>query len=619
MPTTTLPSPEGRIVLPACDRFPDDVVSDDLVDALPRSELVRALAEGGVDAARALLRERAAQDPSLARRLERLRERVRRQAQRGLARTAGEYDARQEALGAAEREGEEALARQIEALEAQLRRARAAPREALSIPELGPVVTRALLVPGASWNRPPPRPGPLRRFLAWLGSLLARLFGRRPRAVGGASPGRAVPFAVPQADGRSIAASELGEVLARMTPEQEAELADRIGAEVRSTEEEIRRAAEAKRREAEAQRRRLEEERREALARDEQAVSRAVRDAEDRRLASELRERGWVQPVAGGLEVTYALVERFARLLFEGEAAAAPADIRFALRGGAATGIYEKARLRQPEEVARLDVPGSLLAARLAGSRHLDESTSYIYREATGESVHVVLALDRSGSMAEGGKLSAAKKALLALYVAIRRKYPTATIDVLAFDNTVDAMDLKDLWECRPGAFTNTAEALRVAHRLLAGRSASRRELFLITDGLPEAYTTPDGRVRAGQLDVAMEQALLSARPLSRLTPLRFTMILLRSEHPEYEAAARTIARTIGGELVVTDPARLGIELLVRWARGGSEATERRPLAPAEPAGSAPSGPVPRRNGTAGRRRRADRRMGGGWAPASSP
>jgi len=249
-----------------------------------------------------------------------------------------------------------------------------------------------------------------------------------------------------------------------------------------------------------------------------------------------------------------------------------------------------------------LDLVGSLLAARFTGSRHIDESTSYVYREVTSERVHVVLAFDRSGSMSESGKLEAAKKALLALYVAVRRRYPDATVDILAFDNDVQVLDLVELWECKAGAFTNTAEVLRATHLLLRASRASRRELYLITDGLPEAYTDPEGRVHSGQLDLAMERALERARELHTVFPLRTTMILLRSEHPEYEVAARTLARTLGGELVVTEPANLGVELLVRWAHGAE--TERR-LTPAPPP------PTPAPAAGRARRRRADRRMGG--------
>ena len=257
-------------------------------------------------------------------------------------------------------------------------------------------------------------------------------------------------------------------------------------------------------------------------------------------------------------------------------------------------------------KVAHLDVSGSLLAARLAGLKHIDESVSYIYREVTAERVHVVLAFDRSGSMAEGQKLEAAKKALLALYVAVRRRYLDATVDVLAFDNEVQVLDLVELWGCRAGAFTNTAEVLRAAHLLLAASRSSRRELYLITDGLPEAYTDEDGRVRSGQLDVAMERTLERARELATVSPLKTTIILLKSEHPEYESAARAIARTLGGDLVVTEPANLGIELLVRWARG-TEVERRVSPAPRARSGGGPvrsPGPrsaAPRRPTDAGR------------------
>jgi len=409
-------------------------------------------------------------------------------------------------------------------------------------------------------------------------------------------------FAVAGGTGRTLGASPLGDTLARLSAPQRQELTDRVSRSLQGRERDLQREAEERRRTVEAQRRRLEEERAEAQRRAEAETERRLRDAEQHRLERELKERGFVAERGGELAVTYGLVERFARLLLEEESRRLPGDVRLSLKGGGATGVYEKARLRRPEEVAHLDVPGSLLEARLVGSRHIDESTSYVYREITSERVHVVLAFDRSGSMSEDGKLDAAKKALLALYVAVRRRHPDATIDLLAFDNTVTVLDLVELWETRAGAFTNTAEAIRAAHLLLQASRASRRELYLITDGLPEAYTADDGSVRSGQLDEALEHALARARELATVTPLRSTLVLLKSPHPEYEVAARSIARTLGGELVVTDPGRLGVELLVRWAHGSE--VEHRLAPPAPPPPTVP--PAGR-----GRKRRADRRMGG--------
>jgi uncharacterized protein with von Willebrand factor type A (vWA) domain len=447
----------------------------------------------------------------------------------------------------------------------------------------------------------------LEAFFARIAAFFRRLFGRKG-AKPKRTPGeRSVVFAQLGVGGRSIGSSELGEAIARLTPREREELSENVDKTLSARERDLRREAEAKRKDAEQQRRALEAERDEARQRAEEEAKNRVRDAESRRVERELKERGFVAEKDGTLAVTYGLVERFARLVLEEETRELPADVRMSLAGGASTGMYEKARLRQPEEIAHLDLPSSILAARQAGLRHIDESTSFVYREVTSERVHVVLAFDRSGSMAEGEKLPAAKKALLALYVAVRKRHPDATIDVVAFDNRVDLLDLVELWECKPGAFTNTAEALRTAFLLLRASRASRREVYLVTDGLPEAYTDSEGAVRSGNLPAAMEAALARARELATVRPLKFSLVLIRSDHPEYEAAAREIARTLEGTLVVTDPNRLGVELLVRWI--GRTETVRKPVVAAAP--ESPRTPPPATAKPKGKRRKADRRMGG--------
>ena len=604
---TTTPSSDDTFRLPDCTEYADDVVSDDLLDAVDSAALVRALAEEGVEGARRLLRQKSADDESLRERLERLRERLRRQGRRRVERVVEEYDQRVVALEEVQHRSDADVARQIAELEERLKAARAIDWSRLPPVDLLADVQSALLLSTASWNQPPPKPGVFARIRAAFARLFAwlkRLFSRKKAEAPGPSRGRRVLFASPVGEGRTLGPSELGNALAQLTPPQRDELQDNVASALRSRERGIEKEAEEKRRQAEAQRRRLEEERAEAQRRAEADADARARQAEEHRLERELKERGFVAEHQGELTVTYGLVERFARLLLEEESQRLPGDIRMSLRGGGSTGLYEKARLRRPEEVAHLDVPGSLLAARLVGSRHIDESTSYIFREVTSERVHIVLAFDRSGSMSEEGKLDAAKKALLALYVAIRRRYPDATIDVLAFDNDVQVLDLVELWECKAGAFTNTAEALRAAHLLLRASRATRREFYLITDGLPEAYTDEESRVRSGQLDVAMEHALERARELATVADLKSTVLLLKSEHPEYEPAARAIARTLRGEMVVTDPARLGVELLVRWAHG--EETERRVVSTAPTALPPPPAAAAR-----GRRRKVDRRMGG--------
>ena len=538
-------------------------------------------------------------------RFEALRERLRRQARRRIERLSGDYDRRRESLEVVGKAEQARLDAEMRALDERLRRARTLDLSKIADSGLLDEVSSALLLPDASWMKPPPPPGiweRIKAFFARIAEFFRRLFGRsKGRKAPPPRPGRPMTFAIASGEGRSLGASEIGDALARMSTDQQQELKDNVTRSLEARERDLRKAAEEKRREAERQRRALEEEREEARRRAEREVDAKVREAESKRVERELKERGLIAERGGQLQVTYGLVERFARLLLEEENRQLANDPRMSFKGSASTGMYEKARLLRADEIAHLDLPSSLLAARMQGSKHIDESTSYVYREVTSERVHVVLAFDKSGSMAEGEKLPAAKKALLALYVAIRRRHPDATIDVVAFENEVRVLDLLELWECSPGAFTNTAEAIRTAHLLLQSSRATRKEVYLITDGLPEAYTDEDGRVRAGQLDLALEHALARAGELATVKPLKASIILLRSEHPEYEVAARKLAERLHGELVITDPQRLGVELLIRWI-GGTETVRRAPTAP----GPAPEA-VPRK----AKRRRSDRRMGG--------
>lgn len=544
----------------------------------------------------------------MARRVAELRERLRRQFQRRVGRTMEEYGERAEEFERVRMRSEEALRAQLAELEGRLGRARALDLSRLVDGDLLADVQAALLVPDASWNRPVKRGlwARIKAFFARLAAWFRALFGGKKAARRSPPAGRDLTIASLAGGGRTLGPSALGEAIARLSPPQQGELKERVEGRIERKEQELQREAEAKRQEANSQRRALEAEREEARRKAELEADRWVKQAEEQRLKRELTERGLVAERDGELVVTYSLVERFARLLLEAQMRDSPGLAKLSPKGGGSTGVYEKARLRQPEEVAHLDIPSSVVAARLLGQKHIDEDTSFVYREVTSERAHIVLALDKSGSMDEGGKLVAAKKALLALYSAVRRKYPDAVIDVLAFDNDVRVLDLLELWECPAGSFTNTGEALRTAYLLLRSSRASRKEVYVITDGLPESYTAPDGTVRSGNLDVAMESALLRAAELSSVDPLRFTLLLIKSPNPEFEKAARLLTRSLNGELVVTDPDRLAFELLVRWA-GGTE-TER---APRTDAATAAPPVAARPGGRPGRRKKADRRMGG--------
>jgi Mg-chelatase subunit ChlD len=607
------------ICLPDCQALPSDVEVEDLVDLLPKDRLIRSLAEEGWEGVSRLLRSEGDRSPELARRIERLRERLRREASRSLSRLATHYQRRLEELEALRLERQKAWRQDQERLRGSLGRGTRLSADLLaSDANWLDAVRSVLVVPPDALRKAlaPPRPSWWARLLLFLRRIWAAirsLFRRgSPRRSGGetASPaGRPLLLATLASEGRNLTPETAAEILRDLTPEQREVLRREAESRLRDKARSV--AQESRRTEEELRRRRddLQREEQEARERERQRWEQQSRGIAEEKVREELRERGYLQERQGRLAITYHLIERFARLLWEEQARQIPGLLRYSFRGGASTGIYEKGRLRESVEVARLDIVSSLLASRLAGSRRIREDTSLVHREVRSESLHAVLLLDVSGSMAERGKLEAAKKALLALYAAIRRRYPDALIDVAAFDNEVRVLDLLHLWETPAGSFTNTAEALRVAHELLRSSRATRKEVYLITDGLPESYTDARGQVHSGQLDRAMAQALQRARELRTVTPLDSTLVLLRSENPAYEVAARELARTLQGKMIVTDPQRLAFELLMRFTEG--QVLERTPspsLARGEEEGlPRPSGPEYLRTDSARERRRLRR------------
>jgi Mg-chelatase subunit ChlD len=617
-----IPGEAGAICLPSCEDLSDELIDEELTTVLPSRELVRRLAESGVAGAQELLREEEKRGGRLAERLASLRERLRRQITRQTHRALDEYRSRELALDARFVQRRTTLAGELSDLDRARARARALdPRDLRLDSALFGAVRQALLLPDEAFRAAsePERRSIWARIVAFFRALLARLARLFRRGSKVPAPAATGP------KGRTLTLGRISELGRVLTPDSAEALVGSLSeaqraALARSAERSLERTRTetdaAMKQLASEQRRAQEDLRTEAqMAREraERRMDEEVRQGVEARLRSELAERGLVRERGGQLAVTYGLVERFARLVLEDESKSLPEDLRMSLQGAASTGLYEKGRLRQSDEIARLDLVSSLVESRLKGSRHLDEQSSYVYREVRAESLHAVLLLDTSGSMSEGGKLAAAKKAFLALYMAIHRRYPDATIDVATYDNEVRVRDLVSLWEAPPGAFTNTGEALHVAHSLLAGSRASRKELYLLTDGLPEAYSTEDGRVLSGQLDRAQAYALSRARELRRVSPLASTIVLLRSNDPAYEEAARELARALGGSLVLTDPARLAFELLVRFVGGRvEERTPREAASLRAPRATTPTGPQPIDNARARRKARRAAQAAGG-------
>ncbi len=604
------------IHLPDCTLVPEEPTDEDFLTLLPRGEVVRALAERGLEGALELLRTEEARGGDLSRRIAGFRERLRRQASRSISRLTRDYEKKMDDLDSVRVRSRRLLKEEVERLRTSLDRAREFSRDSLvGDANLLEAVRSALLLPSDALKASlEVRLTLWQRIRAWFARLFASLKGLFRRGK------KEEELPVPKSKGRELTLARLAVLGRSLTPEMTGDLFQEMTPEqLTALQESARKNLQSRERDLEKKDRRDEDsyrQRRESLAKeseDAKRLSEKTAQEEERkkvadRLTTELKERGWVSERGNHLAVTYSLVDRFARLMLEEQEKALPEGLRLSLRGQASTGLYERGRLRERIELSRLDLPGSLLASRLRGSRHLLEEESYVYREIRSESIHAVLLLDVSGSMAEGGKIVAAKKALLALYMAIHRRYPDSIIDIVAFDSQARALDLVQLWEAQPGSFTNTGAALQIAYQLLQSSRASRKELYLITDGLPESYIDPTGVVKNGNLEKSLAFALARARDLSTVQTLVSTLVLLRSDNPSYERAARDIVSVLKGYVVVTDPRKLAFELLVRFASDRvvemqMESEGRQPSAVKPPSAAEAMA----RGGTARERRKARR------------
>jgi Mg-chelatase subunit ChlD len=268
---------------------------------------------------------------------------------------------------------------------------------------------------------------------------------------------------------------------------------------------------------------------------------------------------------AGNLQITARLIDRFAEIALAGELRNLPSKYSFSMgRTPVQQGTFERDRLRTVDEVSRLDLVESLMTARLSHphDRHLSEDDVRVNRELTGSTLHVVLVFDKSSSMDENRRIQAAKKAVLALFKAVKRKDRRNLVDLVGFDTEVRPMDLVQVWEAKPSGFTNTGEALKVARELVEKSSQDLKIIYLITDGFPEAYTD-DGRGIAGDNARSLAFALEQAAALVRVRNLRLVHILLEPREKMFVEAAERIAGAARGRLITTDPNRLAADMLM--------------------------------------------------------
>jgi len=306
------------------------------------------------------------------------------------------------------------------------------------------------------------------------------------------------------------------------------------------------------------------------LLRLEEEATDGPRQQVQKEVTDYFRRMGYLREGPEGPALTSRMIDRFAELVYSQEMEALPSKLQARMgQSEALQGTYEKTRMRTISEISRMDTVESLVQARTMHPkyRHMEDEDLIINHEVSSERSHVVLMFDKSSSMEENNRLLAAKKAVLALYKAAKRANPRNIVDLATFDTTVNITDLNQLWDSTPSGFTNTGEAIKVSRDLIRTSRADKKLIYLITDGLPEAYTTAEGKSRAGDRKQSLDYALDQAGRLSRVRDQRMIVLLLEPETEMYVQAATQIAKKAAGSLIVTDPKHLAGEMLVHYAR----------------------------------------------------
>jgi Mg-chelatase subunit ChlD len=291
-------------------------------------------------------------------------------------------------------------------------------------------------------------------------------------------------------------------------------------------------------------------------------------------LLSTLTHMGLLQrggPEDSDYEITEVLVEKFAELLYTELKGSKWGHRERRGRQISDTGVYDKERLRTVDEESRMDLLTSVTNGRInhPGDRGLYDSDIVVMREVSTSELHAVILVDISGSMEENGRLEAAKRAALALVQAVKRDNPRNLVDIISVSTRARPVTLREVMRMEPHGFTNMQEAFALAQGLMASSRSDRRLVFLVTDGMPEAYTGLDGNPVAGDLAKAMDLALSEAERLGRLEGMSFVMFLLEPKDPAYLKAARRIADAGSGSVITADPQQLATQMLGSYYGSG--------------------------------------------------
>ena len=218
-------------------------------------------------------------------------------------------------------------------------------------------------------------------------------------------------------------------------------------------------------------------------------------------------------------------------------------------------------------------IKNSLLRGNSGGRIQIHPQDFEIYETDTTISTTTVLLIDMSWSMSWGNKFAAAKKVGIALEELIRTKFVRDRFYIVGFFTV--AVELKphqlptlDLSLADP--FTNMQDAFLLAEKLLSKHNDSNRQIILVTDGQPTAYT--EGGILQVEWPVlgisprAFDETLRAVHLLTK-HKIRINTFML-DDNPVLKEFIEEMSRINCGRVFFTTPEEIGSYLLVDYIAG---------------------------------------------------
>lgn len=302
----------------------------------------------------------------------------------------------------------------------------------------------------------------------------------------------------------------------------------------------------------------------------ERAMGRSARDEIEamQQLQQELQDQGFLQKSEDSLRLSAkairrigqsALAEVFKKLE---STARGEHEMRKTGKAGEATGTYRAWSFGDDEAIDVVRTVQNATRRRLAtgDSKILHPDDFDVAESENLSKAAVVLLVDQSYSMMSNDTWGAAKTMALALHSLSATKYPLDALQVIGFSNlarVVNPMEIPDL-EASQTPGTNLQHALLLAGKFLDKHPRSQRIVMVVTDGEPTAHLLSDGNSWFNW-PPDFETIDLTVRAVDEMTRRKVVITWFKlGDDPQLARFLDSMAKRNGGKVLATDPENLG-------------------------------------------------------------